>query len=222
MPSRRRLVGYAGSDATSGSDTLECFPVCGGDNSRRNLGWWVKHRATDECPGCGSLRSNKLQKADLNRQQVNTASTCAACTQSRYVVPQASAIPLALQGLPSEVIFALRPCVLHQGDVHWSSAQGYRYTTEISGISWAATSVESRVRDVKEEYRDMAARALTFLENSSDRTVWRKLRAEHQGWLKRKDGKRTWGWSALFRPALECCLWPHLYPDSWADCPADQ
>lgn len=204
------------------------FPACEGDPRCRQLCDWVLHGSTVVCLTCGSMAPQELEPSDMNRASAKTVPTCGSCKQSTYIVPHPDLVPQVLRGLSRECVFALRPCCLHQGKVESSSQYGYRYTTDISAISWDEQSVEQKIAALPDTWRQKTSAALRYLQCSPTSTVYRAMLREHEIWLRRFQcgtaprESRFWPKHDLMKPGVECALWPHLYfRDNWADLPTD-
>ena len=229
----RRVVGHVDEHAweTARRERVRqrkssIFPPCDGDPACQQLCDWVTHSATVVCLTCGSMAPQELKPADMKRASATSVQSCSSCTQHTYVVPHPDLVPCVLKGLSAECVFALRPCCLHQGTVQSTSQYGYKYSSEISAISWDEQSVQDKIAGLPTELRQRTTAALRYLEGSPHSTVYKAWLRNHEIWLRRLRNStvsretRFLPKTDLFKPALECVLWPHLYfRDDWADQP---
>ena len=197
-------------------------PICTYDTRCQNLGDYVRHAATVACEKCGSMVCQNLEPADLNRHKSREVTSCNACQQSTYVVPSPDAIPLPLRGLSPAIVYALRPCGLHQGDLLRTSQTGYHYYTEVSCISWSETTVQQKVAALPDDLRSKAQAALRYLNTNEGSWPYQEYLQRHQRWLNQRErSPRFWRKADIKEPYLECALWPHLYHcAAWADNPS--
>ncbi|CAJ1356877.1 unnamed protein product [Effrenium voratum] len=154
----RQLVG-AWTKTPDGAERRPARPVCQGDRFCQGLGVWLG-RATAVCERCGSMVTARLTPADLRRapsQGQESVSRCAACRQTKYVVPQAEQVPADLRGLGLAAVCALRPVDLHQGDMVRTSQHGYRYMTQVSRVSWHKEAVQDRIAALTDQQQQDAA-----------------------------------------------------------------
>ena len=134
------------------------------------------------------------------------------------MVPQPTDIPEELRDLRPAQIYALRPVELHQGDLVRDHEHGYRRFTAPSCLSWARTSVRTKIDQLPPGLQGRARTAFRWLLRNN--AAYLSFAGRHEAWIRAGavEATRRWRFVDIATPAVECALWPHLYPtEAFAD-----
>ena len=104
---------------------------------------WCKFGSWQMCQTCHSMRPRPFWPGDLKRVAPPTVKKCGLC-QRGVKVPQPGDVPEPLQGLPREVVAALRPLHIDVG-VYEKVPHGYRVHSSMIRFAWAVEDVEDRI-----------------------------------------------------------------------------
>ena len=143
-------------------DNNSCLPAASRSERATRAEQWCKHGSWQICCSCRSLRPRPFRPGDLKRVAKPTVKACGLCRRKERV-PQPEDIPEALQGLPREVVEALRPLDMDTGAFE-KAPMGYRVHTTMIRFAWSDQDVEDKIAALaKNRHRKLAKKAFKYL-----------------------------------------------------------
>ena len=174
---------------------------------------WLIWGSWGKCNQCGVFHKRAISQSELLHPvgvEKRLSKTCWSCAHGthHYVTPSTQSWPTALKNLQDDVVYALRPVILHQGSPT-KHRNGYMRKDCLSHLSWASSSVHDRIMALTDDSRRAGIRAYKWLmrNNKSYLAYVQKLDV-----VLVANGTKTLPPSALFESYLESALWPQLYP----------
>lgn len=187
---------------------------CAWTIQEKHMKEWLLYCSWGLCPDCNVFFQRTLTEAELRDPQCSRprlVAKCYQCQKHPHDVPQCLRVddwPDCLKGLPDEVLYALRPLVLHQGNPR-KHPHGYRRKAQASRVSWNPLSVRTRVQLLEGPARDRGITAYEWLLASSD--VYRAWVRAHEAILESHSPVLKLWPNAITEPYIEAALWPTLY-----------
>ena len=202
------------------ADVLEndsCLPSASRSERATRAEQWCKHGSWQICCSCHSLRPRPFRPGDLKRVAKPAVKACGLCKRKEKV-PQPEDIPEALQGLPREVVEALRPLEVDSGAFE-RAPLGYRVHTTMIRFAWADQDVEHKIAALdKKRHRKIAKKAFEYLTADVNNSSYAEFIDRHREFQEQhpaaEEKTRKRPLRFIEEKGLECALWPHLYWDS--------
>ena len=139
-----------------------CLPAASCTDRAIQAENWCKHGSWQMCAKCHSVRPRPVKPIDLKKVANPTVKACSLCRRKESV-PQPADIPEELQGLPQEVVHALRPLDVDTGAFE-KAPMGYRVHTTMIRFAWSAQDVEDKIAALhKNRHRKLAKKAFEYL-----------------------------------------------------------
>ena len=175
---------------------------------------WCKTLSWSKCESCNSIIAEKLLPS-FTKLQKSEANLQCQCHNDRYVVPLVQNIPVQLRSLTNVQIEALRPFYIDCGQ-YKRMKYGYRKKTGIFRIVCSKESIERKIEMLPtEQDRAICTTALHFLLSNPDSSYkkYYDMRVDLLNVKAEPTIFDVYKWDAI-----ECALWPNLYPyTSWCE-----
>ncbi|CAJ1352730.1 unnamed protein product, partial [Effrenium voratum] len=194
FPDAPRRARATGAELVAAVDNDCDLPVASCSKETVSLQRWCQQGAWGMCPRCSSLQPRNLtEKALFGNAAAEVApSACRRCKAAcPHFVPKPEDVPEPLRAVRADA--------------------GYRKKVRMITLSWAAQSVDDKIRALSREAGRREAKAALDCE-------YCHFYQRHRDFLARRDGRPTA--QQARRPlhfveeaGLETALWPHLY---WA------
>ena len=172
--------------------------------------YWLKLGAWCMCPTCKVIHPRIISQSELLHgvKVSQVATRCWQCVHSpKLALHLVGDVPSVLRRMQPSVLWALRPCVLSQGDPV-KPRNDYVRKDKLSMLRWSESSVRERVDGLDEALRFQGRAAYEWLLDNNP--AYAAYVHAHRVKLR----NRTFSVlpSHLTEPYLETALWPHLYP----------
>ena len=142
---------------------------------------WLRFCSWGCCRDCGRMYTRIITQAEVRdpeRARCKLDQICWNCAHGKnhYYVPQAADYPEELLHLDSEVVFALRPFVLGQGDPR-KHRSGYVRKDKPTKVSWDKLTVKQKLRNLPFSQQLIGERAFKWLLGNND--AYKAMVGEH-------------------------------------------
>ena len=197
-------------------DNDSCLPAASCTERAIQAERWCKHGSWQICSTCHSLRPRPFKPIDLKKVANPTVKACGLCRRKESV-PQPADVPEELQGLPMEVVEALRSLDIDTGAFE-KAPLGYRVHTTMIRFAWADQDVEDKIAALdKNRHRKLARKAFEYLTAGVNNSSYAEFIDKHREFQEKHPGAeektRKRPLRFIEEKGLECALWPHLYWD---------
>ena len=155
------------------------------------------------------------------RPRKNCVAKCLHCASgSGYPTVAPEQIPEALQHLPPNVLWALRPLEPDVGRPVWAR-HGYRVRTDMIRVWWRPRTVRQQIQQLVVPEEQARAQDVYYYLMASHESSYSRFVEMHEKFLRRNRAALTGSANdrllqlprrALEEEGLECAAWPHLYP----------
>lgn len=175
---------------------------------------WVKYESWNFCKKCFVLCTSSLRPQSFNSRGVKFSSQCH-CEKGKYVVPQHDLIPPELCGLSREEEKILRVFQLNIGPKK-VAPMGNRIKNGAFELEYLDDTVEDRIRSMTDDASQRRVKAAYDYLMHSPLSSYAKYVANQ---VQPGDNRKIKFWKVYNDlPAIECALWPVLYPyTSWCE-----
>ena len=184
---------------------------------------WCRNTSWTMCEQCHRLQKRPLHEVDISgtRPRKNCVAKCLHCASgSGYPTVAPEQIPEALQHLPPNVLWALRPLEPDVGRPVWAR-HGYRVHTDMIRFWWRPRTVRQQIQQLVVPEEQARAQDVYYYLMASHESSYSRFVEMHEKFLRRNRAALTGSANdrllqlprrALEEEGLECAAWPHLYP----------
>ena len=173
-----------------------------------SLKYWAENTSFYTCDQCKSVVPVKMPYNFIKRPQISERNKCR-CTKARYQVPRLGDIPKQLLNLSPECIRALRPFEIDCG-VYETKSHGYRVKTGVTQLRLSEKSVLQKISDLPDRIDRKNCRiAYEYPMNSLASSFSHFVNLCNEVL---ESGKPFNCYDFSVTVAIECTLWPNLYP----------
>ena len=188
------------------------------ETEAQNLEFWMVHGSWTYCDRCKKLMELKLFPRFAKRPLVKSVKSCN-CTDHRYLVPKYENVHDSLKNLSQKEIIVLQPLEIHTGE-YKRMRNGYRQKTDKFRVTWTKISVQNKINRLEDDAsKQRCQEAYDYL--MSER------KSSYSRFVNKRETEVAAGREFFFydfeqRKAIECALWPHLYPfEDWCETTLD-
>ena len=184
---------------------------------------WCRNFSWTMCEQCHRLQKRPLHEVDISgtRPRKNCVAKCLHCASGTgYPTVAPEQIPEALQHLPPNVLWALRPLEPDVGRPVWAR-HGYRVHTDMIRFWWRPQTVRQQIQQLVAPEEQARAQDVYYYLMASHESSYGRFVEMHEKFLRRNRAALTGSANdrllqlprrALEEEGLECAVWPHLYP----------
>ena len=174
---------------------------------------WLFYGSWGQCQACKCHYSRVLEQQEMfNFQGMRRKLTkqCYACSKGviKYVVPTSEQYPCELKALPTRIVHALAPIVIHQGSPK-KHRHGYVRKDTLSHLSWAKSSVRDQLKALPQPDRRVGIKAFCWLLMHNE--PYKAYIEAHKRVLATNQPLALQA-SAILEPYIESAIFPQLYP----------
>lgn len=175
---------------------------------------WVKYESWSFCKNCFVLCTSSLKPQSFNSHGVKFTSQCF-CQKGKYVVPQHQLIPPELSCLSREEEKILRVFQINIGPKK-VAPMGNRIKNGAFELEYLHDTVEERITTMTNRASQSRVQAAYDYLMASPLSSYQKYVANQ---VQPGDNRKIKFWKVYKDlPAIECSLWPVLYPfTSWCE-----
>ena len=172
------------------------------------LKYWAENTSSYICDKCKSVVPVKMPYNFIRRPQISQRNKCR-CTKASYQVPRLADIPKQLLNLSAECIRALRPFEIDCG-IYERKSHEYRVKTGVTQLRPLEKPVLQKISDLPDKIdRKNCHIAYEYLINSLASSFPHFVNLHNEVL---ESGKPFNCYDFSLTVAIECALWPNLYP----------
>lgn len=182
----------------------------------KRLTHWIKYNSWTYCTKCGLLQKKDLHPSSFNQKGTHVVKekNCV-CSKNRYTVPKYKTIPRVLRALSEEDEKILRIFEIDVGP-RKVAPMGHRMKNGAFELRIREDTVEQRIDNITcDEQKNRVENAYNYLSTSKTTSYGHYLKYQREY----APGTHIKFWVVYQKMvAVECALWPVLYPFSrWCE-----